>query len=206
MIQTNPDRAANAIDPTATLASTAIVGKEFRPCPGGSPVAYRQLEIGANVWVGDYAIIGAGCVLGKGVVVDDYAKLEPNVTIGSRSLILYRAYVSLECRIGANCIIAGFLTDRTEVADGCRIFGTIVHKHRDTDKGWDDDRAREPSSFIGANSFLGFDARVIGPVSVGEGSYIAAGATVTRNVPPHTRVMGVNQFSRLKDGSTLHSE
>ncbi|HEY5711977.1 MAG TPA: DapH/DapD/GlmU-related protein [Allosphingosinicella sp.] len=194
------------IDASATIAPTAIIGKLYRPCLSGSPVVYRNLEIGPNVWVGDYAIIGAGCVLNDGIVVDDYVKLEPNVMIGANSLILYRAYVSLECEIGANCVVGAFLTDRTKIADGCRVFGTIVHKHRDIGKGWDDDSAREASSYIGANSFVGFDARIIGPVRVGAGSYIAAGATVTRNVPPHTRVVGLNQFSRMGSGANAYDE
>ena len=37
---------------------------------------------------------------------------------------------------------------------------------------------------IGDNAFIGCNTNLVAPVTVGEGAYIAAGATITRDVPP----------------------
>lgn len=44
---------------------------------------------------------------------------------------------------------------------------------------------------IGENVLIGAGAKVLGNISVGEGSRIAAGSVVLRNVPPHVTVAGV---------------
>ena len=38
---------------------------------------------------------------------------------------------------------------------------------------------------IGAGAFIGSDTQLVAPVAVGEGAFVAAGSTVTRDVPPH---------------------
>ena len=43
---------------------------------------------------------------------------------------------------------------------------------------------------IGANVFIGCHTRFIPPVSVGDGAYIAAGTTLTEDVPEHSFVIG----------------
>ena len=39
---------------------------------------------------------------------------------------------------------------------------------------------------IGDNSFIGCNTNLIAPVSVGENSYIAAGSTITDDIPPNS--------------------
>ncbi len=38
--------------------------------------------------------------------------------------------------------------------------------------------------FLFLDSFIGCNTNLVSPVTVGEGAYIAAGATITRDVPP----------------------
>ena len=44
---------------------------------------------------------------------------------------------------------------------------------------------------IGAGAFIGCDTVLVAPVTVGEYAYTGAGAVITRDVPPHTLVVGV---------------
>ena len=44
---------------------------------------------------------------------------------------------------------------------------------------------------IGADVFLGSDTMLVAPIKLGEGSRTGAGSVVTKNVPPHTLVVGV---------------
>ena len=53
-----------------------------------------------------------------------------------------------------------------------------------------DDRA----PVIGDEVFVGAGARVLGGITIGEGSKIGANAVVTRDVPPHSTVVGINRI------------
>lgn len=44
---------------------------------------------------------------------------------------------------------------------------------------------------IGERAFIGMGAVVLDRITVGEGAIVGAGAVVTRDVPPHTQVIGV---------------
>jgi bifunctional UDP-N-acetylglucosamine pyrophosphorylase / glucosamine-1-phosphate N-acetyltransferase len=44
---------------------------------------------------------------------------------------------------------------------------------------------------IGARAFIGSDTMLVAPVKVGEGAATGSGAVVTKDVPPHTLVVGV---------------
>ena len=45
------------------------------------------------------------------------------------------------------------------------------------------DRAKKYRTTIGDNAFIGCNTNLVAPVKVGEGSYIAAGSTITDDVP-----------------------
>ncbi len=38
---------------------------------------------------------------------------------------------------------------------------------------------------IGANVFIGSDTALVAPVRIGDNAYVAAGSTITENVPPN---------------------
>ena len=82
-----------------------------------------------------------------------------NTVVGEKSKIPHLSYIGdTDMGTGVN-IGSGTITVNY---DG-------VHKHRTT---------IEDSAFIGCNTNL------VAPVTVGRGSYVAAGSTITKNVPP----------------------
>jgi acetyltransferase-like isoleucine patch superfamily enzyme len=178
---------------TATVADTAIIGKRFRQLLSGAQIKARgQTYVRDKAYIGEYAIVGEGCDIGAGSILDDYTKLECDVTVGERCLFLYSAYVCLEAIIGNDCVIGGFVGDRATIGNNCRIFGKIVHRQNSPSLGWDDDAADEDAARIGSDCFVGFAALLIGPVVVEANSYIAAGSVVTKSVPSRTIVTGQN--------------
>ncbi len=50
---------------------------------------------------------------------------------------------------------------------------------------------RRQSPLLGSDIFIGAGAKVIGPVSVGDGARIGANAVVVKDVPPHCTVVGI---------------
>ena len=52
------------------------------------------------------------------------------------------------------------------------------------------DGSQKYISTVGDKAFIGCNTNLISPVHVGEGAYIAAGTTVTKDVPPDALVIG----------------
>jgi bifunctional UDP-N-acetylglucosamine pyrophosphorylase/glucosamine-1-phosphate N-acetyltransferase len=82
-----------------------------------------------------------------------------------------------------------YLGDAT-IAEGVNIgAGTITCNY---------DGVRKHKTVIGKNVFLGSDTQLIAPVTIGEGSVVAAGATVTQDVPADSLAIArVPQVNRV---------
>jgi serine O-acetyltransferase len=50
---------------------------------------------------------------------------------------------------------------------------------------------RRQSPVIGSDVFIGAGAKIVGPVTVGDGARVGANAVVVRDVPPHATVVGI---------------
>ena len=120
-----------------------------------SVVAESVIESGATV--GPFANIRPGCRIGPQVRIGDFVEVK-NSTIGAKSKLPHHSYagdvdIEGEVNIGAGVIVANF--------DGRR-------KHR---------------SLIREGAFIGCNSNLISPVEIGAGAFVAAGSTVTDDVP-----------------------
>jgi bifunctional UDP-N-acetylglucosamine pyrophosphorylase/glucosamine-1-phosphate N-acetyltransferase len=118
----------------------------------------HECEIGDEVIAGPYVHLRPNTVLARGVKIGNFVEVK-NSKVGEKSKLPHLSYIG-DTDMGAGINI------------GC---GTITvnydgkHKHRTT---------IEDCSFVGCNSNL------VAPVTIGEGAYIAAGSTITKDVPP----------------------
>lgn len=120
-----------------------------------SVVAESILESGTAV--GPFANIRPGCRIGPQVKIGDFVEVK-NSTIGAESKLPHHSYagdVDIESgvNLGAGVIVANF--------DGRMKYRSLIRK----------------GAFIGCNSNL------ISPLEIGEGAFVAAGSTVTGDVP-----------------------
>ena len=65
------------------------------------------------------------------------------------------------------------------------------------------DGVNKYKTVIGAGAFIGSNTNLVAPVSVGAGALVAAGSTITENVPPHTLALArarqtIKQLRRLR--------
>ncbi len=194
------------IHSTARVQDGAIIGKPFRPLlENQATFPATRTAIGPDTYVGYYVLVGAGSSIGKGVILDDFSVVECDVNIGSDSLLIYRAQICNEARIGSGCVIGGFVAERVVVGDQSRVFGKIVHSQRDPTVPWDAPDAEEGSAVVKDRVFIGFNALVIGQVTIGPRVYICSGAIVTKDVPPGYIVSGVNKITPYTEWrGTLH--
>ena len=113
-----------------------------------------------NTTVGPYAFIRPDCTIGKNVKIGDFVEVK-NSNVGNGTKVSHLTYIGdsdVGERINFGC---GTVTVNY---DGKKKFRTVV----------DDD------VFIGCNTNL------VAPVKVGKGSYIAAGSTITEDVPENS--------------------
>ena len=172
-----------SIDPSATILPGTIIrgrsvigpGCEIGPntmitdCVVGENTVVNQSQlngstIGSNVRIGPFAYVRPGCTVADGAKIGDFVELK-NSTLGEKTSVAHLTY------IGDSDVGAG-------VNFGC---GTVTTNY-DGDKKY--------RCTIGDRSFIGCNTNLIAPVTVGEGAYIAAGTTVTKEVPADALAIG----------------
>lgn len=190
------------IDPTAQIASTAVIGSRFRPLLDGRAVRVdRETVIAAWVWVGQFTVIGQGVTIGAQSLVEDFVSIQARAEIGERVVVATHAWIGLDVTVGDDSVIRGHVGDHSRIGAGCRIAGDLIHRQLDPSQPWDDPASEEPAPIVEDGAFVGWRALIIGGVNIGAGAYICAGALVTKDVPPGYIARGRNQIMRPSDWS-----
>lgn len=129
---------------------------------------------GTKIWhfchVQSGAVIGKDCSLGQNVNISNRVKIGDRVKI-QNNVSVYEG-VELEDGVfcGPSCVFTNDLTPRAEFPKGHENYKKTIIRH---------------GASIGAN------ATVVCGHEVGEYAMIAAGAVVTKDVPPHALMAGV---------------
>lgn len=134
----------------------------------GDVIAGDDFQTGHNVTIREHTVFGSHIVIGTNTVIDG------NVTIGD--------FVKIE----SNCYIP------THVRIGSRVFigpGVILTNDRYPQKMRDKYVPEGPILEDGVT--LGGGVIVVPSVTIGKGSFIAAGTVVTKNIPAMSLVKGV---------------
>jgi bifunctional UDP-N-acetylglucosamine pyrophosphorylase/glucosamine-1-phosphate N-acetyltransferase len=122
-----------------------------------------RAHVGKGALVGPYARLRPGAQLGENVHIGNFVEIKESV-IEAGAKANHLAYIG-DARLGAGANFgAGAIV--------CNYDG--VAKHR-TD--------------IGKGAFVGSNASLIAPVTVGDGAYVATGSVVTQDVPPDALVI-----------------
>src|SRR5574344_2381967 len=126
---------------------------------------YRKFSLG------DYSVIESNCCINNAV---------GDVLIGNHT------------RLGLNETIIGPVTIGNHVNLGqCTIITALIHNIDDTNKRIDEQGVSVKPIVIEDDVMVGANVSVMPGVRIGTHSVVAAGAVVTRDVPPHSLVAGV---------------
>lgn len=153
ILKGNTRIASGAVIGPNSLLENAVVGE-------GSTVNASQIydsTIGKNTNVGPFAYVRPHCTVGDDIKVGDFVELK-NSTIGDGTKISHLTYVGdtdLGKRINLGC-------------------GTVTVNY---------DGKNKYRCTVGDDSFIGCNTNMIAPVTIGKGSYVAAGSTITDDVP-----------------------
>jgi len=139
----------------------------------------------ASCWIAPTARIGVGCAIGYDV------EIGPTTEIGdysyvNRGTIIASGTIGRFCSIGYYCQIgmpehpAGFASTSPATYGRRNIFGRAC--------SWND-YPRPP--VMGSDVWVGSGAQILQGVTIGDGAIVAAGAIVTKTIPPYAVVGGV---------------
>jgi bifunctional UDP-N-acetylglucosamine pyrophosphorylase/glucosamine-1-phosphate N-acetyltransferase len=135
----------------------------------------NSCAIGAGTHVGPYAYIRPHSRIGADCRIGDFVEIK-NAVIGDGTKAAHLSYVG-DADVGARCNI------------GC---GTVFVNY---------DGKNKFRSRVGDGVFIGSNANLVAPVTLGDGCFIAAGSTVTEDVPARAltiaRARQVNKPDRM---------
>lgn len=167
----------------------------------------KDVEIGDGSVIYPFNYIAKGTKIGKNCTIYPYSHLV-DTEIGNGTEV--RSTYSESARIGNNCTIGPFATLRkgTQVGDGCRVGNYVEIKNSELEGGVKvahlsyvgDARVGAKTNVgcgtvfanyngkikqrteVGSGVFIGCNTNLIAPLKVGDGSFIAGGSTVTKDV------------------------
>jgi len=107
--------------------------------------------------IGPFAYIRPGSKIGEGVKIGDFVEIK-NTTLGKGSKVSHLTYlgdaeIGEDVNVGCGAVTVNY--------DGQKKYKTVIQDH----------------------AFVGCNVNLVAPVTVGQGAYIAAGSTITKDVP-----------------------
>ena len=184
------------MDPAAVYVEEEVtVGAGTLLLPG--TILRGKTVIGENCQIGPQTMLTSctvedGCtinasqceesVIEQGCEIGPYTHIRPHCTVGAGSKI--GAFVQLKnCRLGSGTKMAHLTyVGDSDVGEDCNFgCGAVTcnydgfQKHRTT---------------IGSHVFVGCNTNFVPPVTIGDGAFIAAGTTVTGDIPENAMAIG----------------
>lgn len=161
------------IEPQTYLKGRTLIGSGCVIGPGteildstvgdGSKIWFSVVEeslVGKNVQIGPYSHIRPNATLEEGVLVGNFAEVK-NTVVGKGTKAHHHCYLG-----------------DTTIGEGVNIgAGTVTVNY---------DGTKKHRTIIDDGSFIGCNANLIAPVTIGKDAYVAAGSTITDDVPPRS--------------------
>ncbi|MGM0398300.1 MAG: acyltransferase [Halobacteriota archaeon] len=135
-------------------------------------IVYADVELGEDFTTGHRALVREATTVGSSTLLGTGSVLDGHVTVGSNVSIQTNVYVPTETVIGDRVFLgpsAVLTNDPYPLRQDVDLVGPTL----------------EDDVTVGAN------ATVLPDLTIGEGSFVAAGAIVTKDVPPETLVVGI---------------
>lgn len=143
-----------------------------------------QSEVGKHSKIGPYAYLRPKSKIGENVKIGDFVEVK-NTKVGNGSKVSHLSYIG-DGEIGENVNI------------GC---GVVFVNYNGRDKN---------KTIVKNNAFIGCNANLVAPVTVESGAYVAAGSTITSDVPSGAlsiaRQKQVNKLEWVKSKGLINNK
>lgn len=149
------------------IGENCVIGPnaDIRDCQLGDGVTVehstlRQSEIREGTTIGPYAYVRPGSVIGAHVKIGNFVEVK-NSVIGQGTKVPHLSYVG-----------------DSELGQGVNIGCGAITVNYDGERKW--------RTTVGDETFIGCNVNLVAPVAIGSGAYVAAGSTVTEDVPDNS--------------------
>jgi bifunctional UDP-N-acetylglucosamine pyrophosphorylase/glucosamine-1-phosphate N-acetyltransferase len=180
------------IDPMTTyIGADVVIGQDTVVQPGTT--------LSGKITIGEDCIIGPGTelrdvVVGKGTTIQHSVATESE--IGDGTSVGPYAYIRPGSKIGNGCKIGDFVeVKNSRVEDGTKIphlsYIGDAHLGKNVNMGCGSitvnyDGNNKHQTTVEDGAFVGCNVNLIAPVTIGKGSYVAAGSTINKSTPDHS--------------------
>ncbi|MEA3497421.1 MAG: DapH/DapD/GlmU-related protein [Campylobacterota bacterium] len=180
------------------LFPNTVIGRPPMAPSGATEIDYNKLNID-SVYIGDNTIIGANTVIysgvniGKNCLIGDGVHIREDVIIGDNCIIGIGTKVGARTKIGnytrvmdiTNISSDAFLGEHVFIGPGV-MMGNDNAMGRDKEKGGFDFTGPYIEDWV----TVGMNANLLPSIKVGKDTIVAAGSTVTKEIPNGVLVMG----------------
>ncbi len=171
--------------------------------------------VGKNVVIEQFAVVKGNTMLGDNVVVGSFSYVE-NSVIGENTVV--KASRITDSTVGANCIVGpnAHVREQSVVGDNCRI-GNFVELKKSVLKNGvkashlayvgdalvgentnigcgvvfvNYDGISKNKTVVGKNCFLGCNANLVAPLTIGDNVFVACGTTVDHDLQSNAFSIG----------------
>ncbi|MBI3706603.1 MAG: bifunctional UDP-N-acetylglucosamine diphosphorylase/glucosamine-1-phosphate N-acetyltransferase GlmU [Proteobacteria bacterium] len=149
------------LGPDATVGPSVIFGPGVEVAGGVEILGFCHIEgasIAKGARIGPFARLRPGAEIGENAHVGNFVEIK-NARVEAGAKVNHLAYIG-DARVGARANVGA---------------GTITCNYDGFVKAFTD---------IGEGAFIGSNSALVAPVKIGAGAIVAAGAVITRDVPP----------------------
>lgn len=174
----------------------AVVGKQPMKAANSATTHIQEFtpaKIGDHCIIGTGAVIYTGSTIGNKVLIADLSTVRENVTIGDGTIIGRGVAIENFCTVGSYCKLETnvYLTAYSTVEDRCFI-APCVATSNDNFVGRTKERFKHFKGLIlKKGGRIGANATILPGKTIGEDALVAAGATVTHDVPARKIYAGI---------------
>lgn len=169
----------------------------------------KGTHIGHGVTIDGETVIGENCYIGqnseiKKSTIGNNTTVKQSVilesTVGNDTNVGPFAYMRPNSKVGNGCKVGDFVEIKNSVmGDGSKASHLTYIGDSDVGKNVNlgcgvvfvnYDGKNKHRSVVGDDSFIGCNVNIVSPVNISNNSYVAAGTTVTKNVPEGSLYVG----------------
>jgi len=138
------------------------------------------------------AVIDEGCTIGQGVKIWHFSHIMPNCSIGDGCNIGQNVVVSPQVVLGRNVkvqnnvsIYTGVICEDDVFLGPSMVFTNVINPRSAVNR-----KAEYAKTLVKKGATIGANATIVCGITLGEFSFIGAGAVVIRDVKPYALIVG----------------
>ena len=185
--------------------------EKYQPVYLAEASQHFQGELGNNYFAHDTACIDPGSHIGSESKIWHYSHVLPGTQIGKRCVIGQNCSIGPNVSVGHGCKVQNnvSLYEGVTLEEDVFIGPSVVFTNVNTPRAFINRKKEYAPTLVKKGATIGANATILCGHTLGEYSFIAAGAVVTKDVPPFALMAG-NPAQQMgwvsKDGERLDEE